>query len=76
MIWTPQNGKNKKLVDDRGNEIPFVRKFDDETEEVTLLLKGTNGKPIMKTSNIKNDVRAWEMLQITVKIPGARVLDK
>ena len=49
-----------------GREIPLVHEFDDETLEAKILIKGKNGIIVAN----------GEALIITVKIPGAKVVDK
>ena len=66
MKWTPENGKDKIVIDEMGKQVPYVVTFDDETQEAQILIKGKNG--II--------VAGGEMLKVTVKIPGAKVVDK
>lgn len=68
MIWTGINeGKNKILVDCRGQQILFVKSFNDETFEVELYISSKDNKCIVSKGNL---------LCIKTIIPDAKLVDK
>lgn len=72
MLHTAKNSPNKRLVDQFGSLVPNVMSFNDKTNETVLLLVHPNCKPV-RIQNSKGEV---EMLQITVIIPGAKLIDR
>lgn len=73
MIHTPENSKGKVVVDSCGNEIKYATSFNDVTEEVTFLVIGKNGRPIVSGLSLSGGL---EFAQATVVIKGAKLKDK
>lgn len=68
MIWTGKNeGKSKVLVDSKGNLVPFVKSFNDETKEAEIYLCNSKGHIIHSGS---------EPMVVLVKLDGAKLRDK
>lgn len=66
MIWDINNGKGKKVLDEKGTELNYVTSFDDQTGMISFILAGKDGKPIISNG---------DFLRITAKIPGAIIVD-
>jgi len=67
MKWNPQNGKNKKLIDENGKMVPYAIEFNEETEEAKIYLTCKEGGVIFADG---------KPLILNVRIPGAKVVDK
>lgn len=89
MIHTPENCKDKILVDCWGTEIPGVLSFDDETFEVELMIIGKNEKlspkqsktlvvsiPVVADLSGCHPVGKFKSLTIKTVIPGAKLVGK
>jgi len=50
MIYTPKNC-NKKLADARGNILPYVYRFDDQTYEVSMYVPAAGKKVAIDSAN-------------------------
>ena len=67
MIYTPENSRDKILVDERGVALGSVCKFNEETGEVTFIVFGSHGRPIVDNGKI---------LKAMVIMKNARIVQK
>ena len=73
MIHTPENCRNKILVDVSGNAIPYVQSYDDETGETTLFIRGSNGEAIKTGASLQEGL---SLVKVKTVIIGAKLIDK
>ena len=84
MIFDVKNtfGKGKKatVYDAQGTAIPSAFKYNTKTREVSMYLTGKNStvstkKILMKSVKPRLGLSlAWEVLKVTVKIPGSWII--
>ena len=70
MIHKAEDNANKVLLDATGTMIPNVREFNDETNEVTILLGSAGGTMIRSGSSYEE---GFELVEVKVVIKGARI---
>ena len=67
MIYTPENSKDKILIDERGVPLGSACEFNEETGEVTFIVLGSNRRPIVDNG---------EILKAKVIMKNARIVIK
>lgn len=80
MLHTPENSKGKRLVDSRGVEINHAVSFDDATNEVAIVITGTNdnGKNQIVCAPLPCEKGSYnyEVIKTKVIINGAKMVDR
>lgn len=78
MIWTVENSRGMKLVDNTGTAIPHAYEFDDQTGEVKFYLFGKDDRGAIKavrsgTSFFKG---GYELVKASAVIKGAKMVPR
>jgi len=52
MIYTPENSRDKILIDERGVPLGSACEFNEETGEVTFIVLGSDRRPIIDSGQV------------------------
>jgi len=79
MKWTPENSKDKVLVDAMGKKIDCACTFDEETCEAELFIRNKDGQVAVVLDEERSEKEGVPLNKINLiktRLPGCKVVDK